>query len=119
MMERIFMVAKVRILYWKEVPVQVQAEDETDKISVMFDHRFQEGADAIAMFDGSYGSDEYLEGWCWSGLTEVEASAREAVSDVAQHYNRGMPEDFVARVRDLHNDGMRDPSPGAIDSWIQ
>ena len=74
------MKSNVRVLYWKEVPVQVQAEDEVGRVSVMLDDRFQEGADAIAMFDGSYGSDEYLEGWHWTKPQEVEATAREAAS---------------------------------------
>ena len=111
--------AKLRVLYWKEVPVQVQAEDGDGRVSVMLDHRFQEGADEIAMFDGSYGSDAYLDGWTWSESVEVDANARDAAAELAQRYNSGMPEDFVARIRDLHNQGSRDPTPGAIDEWIE
>ncbi len=111
--------AKVRVLFWREVPVQVQAEDETGKVSVLLDPRFQEGADAIAMFDGSYGSEEYLEGWKWTEPSGVEGTAREVAAETAGRYNKGMPEDFVARVRDLHNEGVRDPTPGAIDGWIE
>jgi len=111
--------ATVRVMYWKEIPVQVQAEDDTGKVSLMLDHRFQEGADAIAMFDGSYGTDDYLDGWGWTEPVEVETSARDAATEVAERYNEGMPKDFVARVRDLHNEGARDPTPGAIDGWIK
>lgn len=113
------MTAKVRVLYWKEVPVQVQAEDEAGRVSVMLDDRFQEAADAIAMFEGSYGTDEYLEGWHWAMPQEVEATAREAAGGLAERYNSGMPSDFVARIRDLHSQGMRDATPGAIDEWVQ
>ena len=113
------MTAKVRVLYWKEVPVQVQAEDEVGRVSMMLDDRFQEGADAIAMFERSYGTDEYLEGWHWAKPREVEATAREAAGELAERYNSGMPRDFVGRIRDLHNQGMRDPTPGAIDQWMQ
>lgn len=113
------MASKVRILYWKEVPVQVQAEDEGGRLSLMLDHRFQEGADALAMLEGSYGSDDYLDGWHWTEPSEVEGTAREAAAEVAERYNRGMPADFVARLRDLHNEDMRDPTPGAIDGWIE
>jgi hypothetical protein len=38
---------------------------------------------------------------------------------MAERYNSGFPADFVARIRDLHNDGKRDPTLGAIDSWMQ
>ena len=48
---------KVRLMYWKEIPVQVQAEDESGQVSKPLDARFQEGVDAISMFDGSAGSD--------------------------------------------------------------
>ena len=34
--------AKLRIMYWKEIPIQVQAEDESDTISKQLDGRFQE-----------------------------------------------------------------------------
>ena len=110
--------AWVRVLYWKEVPVQVQAEDESGRVSVMLDPRFQEAADAIAMFEGSYGSDDYLEGWQWSEPREVDSTARGAAADLSDRYNSGMPDDFVARIRDLDGRGLRDPSPGAIDGWL-
>lgn len=113
------MKTKVRVLYWKEVPVQVQAEDEAGRVSVMLDDRFQEAADAIAMLEGSYGTDEYLEGWYWAMPQEVEATAKEAAGGLAERYNSGMPRDFVARIRELHSQGMRDATPGAIDEWVQ
>jgi hypothetical protein len=53
-------VAKVRVLYWKEIPVQVQAVDGSDQVSQPLDARFQQGVDAIAMVDGSSGSEDYL-----------------------------------------------------------
>ena len=50
--------AKVRLMYWKEVPVQVQAEDADGQVSKQLDERFQHGVDTISMFDGSGGSEE-------------------------------------------------------------
>ena len=40
--------AKVRVMYWKEVPVQIQASDDKGTVSVLLDDRFQEAADALA-----------------------------------------------------------------------
>ena len=57
--------AKVRIMYWKEIPVQVQAQDGAGTVSRQLDPRFQEGVDAVAMFDGSAGTDDYLMAWEW------------------------------------------------------
>ena len=105
-------------MYWKEIPVQVQAKDELGQASQPLDARFQEGADSIAMFDESAGTDNYLDGWEWRDYGDVEGSASDATSTVAERFNSGFPADFVARVRDMHREGKRDPSPGAIDHWL-
>lgn len=105
-------------MYWKEIPVQVLAEDESGPVSVQFDARFQQGVDAISMFDGSGGTDDYLMAWEWGEYTESEGTAREAAKAVVERYNAGFPTDFVARVRKLHESGERDPRPGAVDSWL-
>ena len=106
-------------MYWKEVPVQVQAEDESGKTSVPLDDRFQKGVDAISMFDGSGGTDDYLMAWEWMDIGEFDSSARDAASAVVGRFNAGFPADFVARIRDLHNADRRDPRPGAVDHWIE
>ena len=110
--------ARVRVMYWKEVPVQVQAVDDAGTVSKPLEPRFQEAADAIAMFDGSAGTDEYMTAWEWSAFEESEVSAEAAAVATAERINRRMPPDFVARIRDLHVSGDRDPSPGAIDHWM-
>ena len=109
--------ANVRIMYWKEIPVQVQAQDENGQVSVQLDPRFQEAADAVAMMDGSYGSDAYLDAWGYGQFKEEPGPAQEAAESVAERLNKGMPADFVARIRDLQRSGQRNEAPGAIDSW--
>jgi hypothetical protein len=104
-------------MYWKEIPVQVQAEDDSGRVSRPLDDRFQQGLDAVSMFDGSVGSDEYLDAFEWGHYLDVEGSADEVATAVAEGINRGFPTDFVARIRDLHRSGQRDPRPGAIDHW--
>ena len=110
--------AKVRVMYWKEIPVQVQAADGPEQVSKPLDERFQQGADAISMFDGSAGTDDYLMAWNWGEYFEVEGTAQEATVQTVEKYNSGFPTDFVARIRDLHNAGERDTAPGAIDDWM-
>ena len=109
--------ARVRVMYWKEIPVQVQAEDESGQVSKPLSSRFQEGIDAISMFDGSSGGDEYLEAWEWGPYTETQGNAEEAAAATAERLNEGFPQDFVAKIRDMHRSGKRDPKPGAIDHW--
>ena len=52
-------------MYWKEIPVQVQATDDSETQSRQLEPRFQEAVDAVCMMEGSYGSDEYLDAWEW------------------------------------------------------
>lgn len=105
-------------MYWKEIPVQVQAQDDSTTVSRQLNPRFQQGVDAVAMFDGSSGTDDYLMAWEWGEFGEVEGSAETAAEELADRLNAKFPEDFVARIRDLHRDGQRDPTPGAIDHWL-
>lgn len=111
--------ARVRLMYWKEIPVQVQAEDESGQVSKPLDERFQQGVDAISMFDGSAGGDEYLMAWEWGEHQQEDGSAEEVAVRIAEKYNTGFPRDFVARVRDLFQADTRDPNPGAVDHWIE
>ena len=111
--------ATVRVMYWKEIPVQVQAEDDSGQVSKPLHERFQQGVDAIAMFDGSGGTDAYLTAWEWGGETDVAGSAEAVATAVAERYNNGFPQDFAARIRDLHASGRRDPRPGAADHWME
>ena len=110
--------AKVRVMYWKEIPVQVQATDSYGTISKPLEPRFQEAADAISMFDGSAGTDDYLNAWEWGNYLDIDGSANAAAEYTAGRINGGLPLDFVARIRDLHLSGNRNPTPGAIDNWI-
>ena len=111
--------AKVRVMYWKEIPVQVQAQDDSMRpVAIPLDARFQQAVDAIAMFDGSMGSDDYLMAWEWRDYGDVDGAAEEVAALIAERFNNGFPADFVARIRDLHNSGRRNSNPGAVDHWI-
>ena len=106
-------------MYWKEIPVQVQAEDGSGVVSRQLDDRFQQGVDAISMFDGSAGSDDYLMAWEWGEFTEATGSPENIADILTDRINRGFPQDFVARIRELHLSGDRDPRPGAVDRWFE
>ena len=78
---------KMRILYWKEIPIQIQTQDESGKISILLDPCFQEAADSLAMLEGSYGTDDYLDGWQWSDEVEVLGDARDSAKSTSEYYN--------------------------------
>ena len=110
---------KVKVMYWKEIPVQVQAQDDGAlPVTVPLDARFQQGVDAIAMSDGSMGSDDYLMAWEWHDYGDAEGAAKEAAEAVAARFNEGFPADFVSRIRRMHDAGERDATPGAVNHWI-
>ena len=106
-------------MYWKEIPVQVQAQDDSGTVSRQLDPRFQEGVDAVAMFDGSAGTNDYLMAWEWGDFEEVEGTAESTADERAEKLNGSFPENFVARIRDLQREGRRNTTPGAIDHWLE
>ena len=110
--------AQVRVMYWKEIPVQVQAHDDGGSVSQPLDPRFQQTVDAIAMFDGSAGSDAYLDAWTWGPYRDLPGTAGEAASRLAEQYNTRFPDDLAAQIRDHARAGTRNPTPGALDSWL-
>ena len=78
-------------MYWKEIPVQVQAEDADGPVSRPLHDRFQQGVDAISMFDGSSGTDDYLMAWEWGAETEMDGTAKQAAAVIAERFNSGFP----------------------------
>lgn len=110
--------ARVRVMYWKEIPVQVQAEDANGRVSRQLEDRFQQAADMVAMQDGSQGTDEYLDGWGFGPYEDGEGTATDAAEAVAVRLEH-MPANFTLKIIDMHKAGTRDPVPGAIDHWAQ
>jgi hypothetical protein len=108
---------RVRIMYWKEIPVQVQAEDDNGRVSRQLDDRFQKAADAVAMKDGSEGTDEYLDAWEFGSYEEMDGPAKEMAEIVAVKLET-MPADFVKKILKMQKDGTRNPTPGSIDHWV-
>jgi len=103
-------------LYWKEIPVQVQAEDDNGRVSRQLDDRFQKAVDVVAMKDGSEGTDEYLDAWEFGTYEDMDGFASEMAEVVAVRLEK-MPADFVKTILKMQKNGTRNPSPGAIDHW--
>lgn len=58
--------AEYQILYWKGIPAQVRVFAGKKTISREMPVRFQADIDRIAMQEGLYGSDNYLDQWEWT-----------------------------------------------------
>jgi hypothetical protein len=74
--------ARYRIMYWKEFPAQVKAQDEQSTASALLDERFQQYIDAAAMAENSVGADAYLDGWGWGPEQERPGGAQEVLEAV-------------------------------------
>jgi hypothetical protein len=57
-----------QIIYWRDIPAQVQVLQERRRISRPLSDRFQVAIDEAAMRDGTFGSDAYLEQWRHCGI---------------------------------------------------
>jgi Virulence factor len=74
--------ATYKILYWQEVPSQIQAEDEQDEVKLQMSPRFMALIDQFAMQRGLQGADEFLAEWSWGEEQEREGSAQEVADAV-------------------------------------
>ena len=71
---------RYRVLCWRGIPMQIKVyEDDQRPVSRQLPAWFTEHVDRVAMHDGLYGSDAYLEQFEWSEYVERDGSA-EAVA---------------------------------------
>ena len=66
--------AKYQVMFWRHIPAQVKAWDESGEVKRMLPDRFQAAIDAYAMNDGSTAMDAYLEAWYWGDEGERAGS---------------------------------------------
>ena len=78
-------------MYWKHIPSQVKAWDETTEVKRMLPDYFQAAIDAYAMKDGSTDMDTYLDGWRWADIEERQGSPEDVLADVVEELTRANP----------------------------
>ena len=54
-----------QVLAWRGIPAQVRVSAAGRRLSGQLPPRYQEEIDRVAMEEGLYGSDDYLEQWKW------------------------------------------------------
>ena len=67
--------ATYQILYWQDIPSQVNARDAGGNHREPLSPRFQELIDLVAMKKHLVGSDEYMNAWTKGGKAERPGSA--------------------------------------------
>jgi len=71
--------ARYQILYWQDIPAQLRAFDDRKPINRPLPPVFQEEIDRLAMEEGLFGTDDYLEQWRWSEKRERPGTATEVL----------------------------------------
>ena len=61
------MSAELTVIYWRDIPAQVNAADGAAIARVQLSERFQQSIDAAAMQAGLVDADTYLEQWRQEG----------------------------------------------------
>lgn len=83
--------ARYQVMYWKHIPAQVKAWDETGEVKRMLPDRFQAAIDAYAMKDGSTDMGAYLEAWRWSDPQERDGSADDVADALINELDQANP----------------------------
>jgi hypothetical protein len=74
--------ATYKVLYWQEIPSQVNAEDFDDEVSLPLKPEFTELIDKLAMQRGLTGTDDFLSGWHWGDEIDRDGTAQEVAAAV-------------------------------------
>ena len=83
--------AKYQVMYWKHIPSQVKAWDETSEAKRMLPDYFQAAIDAYAMKDGSTEMDAYLDGWRWGAVDERDGAPAEIIALLVEELTAAHP----------------------------
>lgn len=75
--------ATYQILYWQEIPSQVDAREAGKSHKEMLSQRFQELIDIVATKRNLTESDDYIAGWSKGDKTERAGSATDVAKVVA------------------------------------
>ena len=71
-----------RVLRWQEIPAQVRVAGGGKRISGQLPPRYQEEIDRVAMAEGLYGSDAYLEQWKWGPRQQRDGAPQDVLDAV-------------------------------------
>ena len=74
--------AKYKVLYWYDIPLQVRAEDKDGRVNRQLPERFQLAVDEVAMAAKMISDDNYTTGFQWQSAQEKEGSANDVAEAV-------------------------------------
>lgn len=74
--------ATYRVVYWRNIPSLVEAQEGDETVRLPLSQRFQDLIDAVAMRQGATESGAYLEGWQQGPLADRPGSPRKVAETV-------------------------------------
>lgn len=90
--------AKVQIMYWKDIPYAVRATDAAGRASRQLPHEFEAVVDAAAMAEGATEQPAYKAGFRWSPEEERPGAAAEVAEAVVVELIAAYPAARLAKL---------------------
>ncbi len=90
--------AKVQILYWKDIPYGVRARDENGPVTRQLPREFEAVVDAAAMAEGATEQKAYQAAFRWGEASERPGTAAEVVEAVVAEIIAAYPSRRLARL---------------------
>ncbi|WOI56569.1 virulence factor [Palleronia sp. LCG004] len=95
--------AKVTILYWRDIPAQVIAGAGRRATKIQLPERFEQAIDRAAMKSGAAGSDAYIAEWRKADPAEVDGTDGEAAEAEIARLDREYDRERLKAL--IENDG--------------
>lgn len=90
--------AKVQIMYWKDIPYGVRARGADGVVSRQLPKEFEAVVDAAAMAEGATTQEEYQAGFRWGPAEERPGAAAEVADAVVAEIIAAYPSPRLAKL---------------------
>ena len=86
----------VRVMYWKDIPCSIRAEaGRRNRVTRKLPDIYMAIVDAVAMKDGTVGSEEYQEAFRWTEPEERQGTPEEVADVVAAEVQSRYPREWL------------------------
>lgn len=90
--------AKVQVMYWKDIPYAVRASDEQGRVSKQLPREFEAVVDAAAMADGATEQKAYQAAFRWGEAEERPGPAAQVAETVVAEIIAAYPSPRLAKL---------------------
>ena len=90
--------AKVQIMYWKDIPYAVRVTDDAGRVSKQLPREFEAVVDAAAMAEGATEQSAYQAGFRWGDSEERPGTAADVAEAVVAEIVAAYPSGRLAKL---------------------